>query len=232
VALPSDLTGVLTGVAALSAIDVWVVGYQGNADARLERPLMLHWDGQLWAPIELGRRTVGSGSAALLDIDAVGPDEVWAVGYLHNRPLVIRYDGRGWSRSPADVVGVTNAIEAATAADVWAAGAPILRYDGTAWSQAANVRGGGVLLGIAAVSPTDVWAVGYRPGGEGSTRAIVSRFDGRSWRVVTGPAVPGSDVLTGVDALPDGAVLAVGYKDVAGGRRTLAISGTTCPPPG
>jgi hypothetical protein len=229
VALPSDVTGVLTGVAALSAIDVWVVGYEGNPAARLERPLMLHWDGQLWVVVDLGRRAVGAGTAALLDIDAVGPDEIWAVGYLHSRPLVIRYDGRTWSRSPTEVVGVTNGIEAATAADVWAAGAPILRFDGAAWSQSANVRGGGVLLGIASVSANDVWAVGYRPGGEGTTRALVSRFDGRSWKVVEGPAVPGSEVLTGVDALPDGSVLAVGYKDVAGGRRTLAISGTTCP---
>lgn len=228
VPLPADVTGVLTGVAALSAIDVWVVGYEGNPAARLERPLVLHWDGQLWSRVDPGRRAVGSGSAALLDIDAVGPDEIWAVGYLHSRPLVIRYDGRTWSRSPTDVVGVSNAIEATTPADVWAAGAPILRFDGAAWTQAANVRAGGLLLGISAVSPSDVWAVGYRPGEEGTTRALVSRFDGR-WRVVEGPAVPGSDVLTAVDALPDGTVLAVGYKDVAGGRRTFAISGTTCP---
>jgi hypothetical protein len=56
------------------------------------------------------------------------------------------------------------------------------------------------------------------------------RFDGLGWTQVEGASVPGSDALLGVDALSDGTVLAVGYKDVEAGRRTLAILGSTCFP--
>jgi hypothetical protein len=78
------------------------------------------------------------------------------------------------------------------------------------------------------VSPNDLWAVGARVGENARSRAIVMRFDGRRWMPVAGPSVPGSDALTAVDALPDGTVLAVGYRDVAEGRRTLTIRGTSC----
>jgi hypothetical protein len=60
------------------------------------------------------------------------------------------------------------------------------------------------------------------------TRSLVMRFDGQRWTQVEGRGAAGSDVLTGVDALPDGTVLGVGYKDVDDGRRTLAIQGETC----
>jgi hypothetical protein len=67
-----------------------------------------------------------------------------------------------------------------------------------------------------------------RPAANHTTRTIVLRFDGQRWGPVDGPTVPGSDALTGVDALSDGTVLAVGFKDVATGRKTLAVRGTTC----
>jgi hypothetical protein len=47
---------------------------------------------------------------------------------------------------------------------------------------------------------------------------------------VKGPSVAGSDTLSVVDALPDGTLLAVGWKDVDLERQTLAIRGTACPP--
>ena len=62
-----------------------------------------------------------------------------------------------------------------------------------------------------------------------ATRLAVYRYSGRRWVPVDGPPVAGSDALTAVDALPDGTVLGVGTKDVEAGRRTRAITGSTCP---
>jgi len=234
VALPSEVTGVLNGVAAIAADDVWVVGFTGDPDLSLEKSLILHWDGQLWAVVEAGR-AVGSGRSALRDVEAVTPDDLWAVGYLHNQPLIVRFDGVTWSRSETEVPGTTNAIEPLTPTDAWAVGAPIQRFDGTGWTETAGLREGGELLGIASVTPSDVWAVGMIRSTElGPSRALVLRFDGRRWTAVgaaDGQGIPGSEALAGIDALPDGTVLAVGYRDVESGRRTLTISGTTCPPP-
>ena len=228
VALPEDVTGVLTGVAAISPSDVWAVGFSGDPEASLERALILHWDGLLWAVVD-GGRAVGRGTSALRDVEAIAPDDVWAVGYLHNRPLIVRWDGQTWARSESEVSGVANEIEPLTPAEGWVVGAPIQRFDGVTWSEI-PVRKDGELLSAAPVSPSDVWAVGVRPIEEGETRSIVMRFDGQRWAPVEGKGAAGSDALTGVDALPDGTVLGVGYKDVEAGRRVLTIRGTTCPP--
>ncbi|HEY7756495.1 MAG TPA: hypothetical protein VID69_09735 [Actinomycetota bacterium] len=229
IVLPEEVTGVLTGVAAISPDDVWVVGYEGDPVASLERALVLHWDGQVWEVDDPGR-AVGSGRSALLGIEAVAPDDVWAVGYLHSRPLIVHFDGEAWSRSETTVDGETNAIAPTTPTDVWAVGSPIQRFDGATWTSAAEIRADGELFGIAVVSPSDLWAVGRRPVQGGGTRSLVMRFDGLGWTQVEGASVPGSDALLGVDALSDGTVLAVGYKDVEAGRRTLAILGSTCFP--
>ncbi|MGZ5291922.1 MAG: hypothetical protein ACXWEH_06335, partial [Actinomycetota bacterium] len=220
--------GILTGVAAIASNDVWVVGFSGDPAASLERSVVLHWDGQIWSVVDPGR-AVGTGRSALLGIDAIAPDDVWAVGSLHNGPLMIHFDGDAWSRSDTEVRGVTNAIAPVTPDDAWAAGSPIQRFDGSAWSDVAQVRSDGVLYGVAAVGPNDVWAVGARPVGEGS-KALVMRFDGSRWTAVQGQSIPGSDELRDIDTLPDETVLAVGFKDVESGRRTLSIIASTCPP--
>jgi hypothetical protein len=233
VELPAEVTGVLHGVAAIAADDVWVVGYTGDPDASLERALILHWDGLLWAVVEAGR-AVGNGRSALRDVEAIAPNDLWAVGYLHNQPLIVRFDGLAWSRSETEVTGIANAIEPLTPTDAWVAGAPLQRFDGTAWTETQGVRAGAQLLAVASVSPSDVWAVGLQiVGEEGLARAVVLRFEGQRWTAVQsldGQGIPGSEALTGIDALPDGTILAVGYRDVTTGRRTLTIAGTTCPP--
>jgi hypothetical protein len=229
VELPEEVSGRLTGVAAIAPDDVWVVGFTGAPAAFSERAQLLHWDGALWALVDAGR-AVGVGRSALLDVEAVSPTDVWAVGYLHNRPLMIRFDGQAWSRTETQGKGVANAIEPVTQTDAWIVGPPIQRFDGAEWSEPENVRVDGELVSVAAVSPDDLWAVGSRVGANGATtRAIVMRFDGRRWVSVAGPNVPGSDALTAVDALPDGTALAVGYRDVEAGRRTLTIRGASCP---
>ena len=231
VAMPPDLTGVLTGVEALAPNDVWAVGFSGDETASLNHALILHWDGELWATVDTGR-AVGGGASLLNDVMALGPEDVWAVGTSHNQPLIIRFDGKTWVRTETPVKGVANAIEPVGVEDAWVVGRPIQRFDGQEWSQAANIRGDGQLHSISAVSPQDIWAVGIRPGGTGITRSLVLRFDGRRWQPVDGSTVPGSDALNAIDALLDGTVLGVGYKDVETGRRTLAIRGNTCRPAG
>src|SRR6266511_1238136 len=88
----------------------------------------------------------------------------------------------------------------------------------------------GVLQGIAAVSAEEAWAVGSSPGTRnGVNRALVQRYDGAGWSIVEGPGIPGSDVLMGAAAAPDGSVWAVGYRDTANRRATLIGRGSvTC----
>ena len=230
--LPGDLHGVLNGVAAISPDDVWAVGFTGDPAVSLERALVLHWDGTAWANVEVGR-TIGGGKSALEGIAAVSPTDLWAVGYHHFQPAILRFDGNAWTNSPTDIRGEVHAVEAFASSQVWAIGTPIQEFDGHRWTEAPTVRSDADLVAASAVGEQDVWAVGSRAGKEpDTTRAVVYRYSGRRWVPVEGPSVPGSDALTAVDALPDGTILAVGYKDVQTGRRTLAIAGATCPRPG
>lgn len=226
--LPDEIDGVLNGVAAVSPTDVWAVGSVGDAEISLERALVLHWDGTAWADVEIAR-AIGGGKAALADIEGVSPTDLWAVGYHHFQPLILRFDGQAWSRSVTQVRGTTNAIEAFATSEVWTVGTPIQRFDGQAWTEAPITRSDADLVDIAAIGGLDIWAVGSRPAKEGATRAAVYRYSGHRWVPVDGPSVAGSDALTAVDALPDGTLLAVGWKDVDLDRRTLAIRGTSCP---
>jgi hypothetical protein len=226
--LPDEIDGVLNGVAAVSPTDVWAVGSVGDAEISLERALVLHWDGTAWADVEIAR-AIGGGKAALTDVEGVSPTDLWAVGYHHFQPLILRFDGQAWSRSPTEVRGTTNAVEAFATSEVWAVGTPIQRFDGQAWTEAPITRSDADLVDIAAIGGLDIWAVGSRPAKEGATRAAVYRYAGRRWVPVDGPSVGGSDALAAVDALPDGTLLAVGWKDVDLDRATLAIRGTSCP---
>lgn len=60
-------------------------------------------------------------------------------------------------------------------------------------------------LGVAAASPTDVWAVGARivrehdSHGRDATVSLVEHWDGRGWRVVSTPNVGGLDAVVAVD---------------------------------
>jgi hypothetical protein len=230
VELPSEIDGVLNGVAAISPSDVWAVGAVGDPAASLERALVLHWDGTAWADVELGR-AAGGGKSALVDVEGISPTDLWAVGYHHFRPLILRFDGEAWSQNPTEIRGTLHAIEANAPSEAWAVGTPIQRFDGEAWTEAPIAHEDAELVDVAAIGGLDIWAVGSRPSKEpGTTRAAVYRYGGRRWVPVDGPSVAGSDALSAVDALPDGTLLAVGWKDVGLERETLAIRGTTCPP--
>ena len=230
VELPSEIDGVLNGVAAISPADVWAVGSVGDPAASLEQALVLHWDGTAWADVEMGRAT-GGGKSALVDVEGVSSTDVWAVGYHHFQPLILRFDGEAWSRSPTEIRGTLHAIEVFAPSEVWAVGTPIQRFDGETWTESPITGGDAELVDVAAIGGLDIWAVGSRPSKEpGTTRAAVYRYGDRGWVPVEGPSVAGSDALSAVDALPDGTLLAVGWKDVDLERETLAIRGTTCPP--
>jgi hypothetical protein len=226
---PLDVTeGAFTGVAAISTDDVWVVGYEGDAEVGEERALAVHWNGLGWeiAPVQ---PAIGGGRSGLLAISGSSGSDLWAVGYRHNRPVILRYDGRVWARSPSDVPGEVTAITNLAPDDAWAVGEAVQHWDGSTWGELGTVRAEGSLFGVAAVAPEDVWAVGSRiTGGQGLVKPLVQRWDGIRWRLLGGQGVPGQGALTAVSALPDGTLLAVGYRDGQAGRSTLALRGTTC----
>lgn len=135
----SIMTYNLMGVEALSEQDVWVVGYSiysGGCDHGTVH--ILHWDGYAWSSVPtpaVGFACVGS--PRLVDIHALAPDDIWAVGDGLNRPMAMHWDGRAWSlnacpdvgladwQSSTGLVGVTGAK-----GKIWVAGSRIIMRSG------------------------------------------------------------------------------------------------------
>lgn len=72
------------------------------------------------------------------------------------------------------------------------------------------------LLGVAALSSTDAWAVGYFSEPEGGPRPLVERWDGDSWNVVPSPTTGVGAALADVAAVSPTDVWAVGRFNVEG----------------
>jgi hypothetical protein len=126
--------GVLNGVVAVGANDVWAVG--DTFDTRTGLPdttLVEHWDGTAWAGVP--RPSVLT-EDTLTGVTAVSPTDVWAVGQAVDRtgtnpvtkPLTLHWDGASWSvvASPTGPTGDATLFATAAAPDtgeVWAVGA-------------------------------------------------------------------------------------------------------------
>jgi len=165
--------------------------------------------------------------------------DVWAVGNFlpdaknSNQDATLtfaeHYNGVTWSvvRTPnlgpnfASFYGV-----AASGGRAWAVGmrlnadyqdrALIEEWNGSGWTIADNPQPGSVrdmLFAASAASPSDVWAVGDREGGNGRFETLAEHWNGHRWSVVRTPD-PGStgNHLYAVDAVARDNVWAVGQR--------------------
>src|SRR5438045_3624497 len=183
----------LYGTAAVSASDAWAVGYAYNASA-VQSTLVEHWNGTAWSiipspnPGTSTRCGAGYSGSALSGVAKVSSTNVWAVGYicgLQSKTLTEHWNGSKWSvvSSPNETgadASTLAAVAALSSNDVWAVGnykvfnqyqwdTLIEHWDGTKWSivSSPNVPGAdkNFLYAVAALSPSNVWAVGYSEGG-------------------------------------------------------------------
>jgi hypothetical protein len=221
----------LYGVDGTSANDVWAVGSFMNTGGYLQT-LIEHWDGTSWSVIPSAN--VPGVHNELYGVVALGPNNVWAVGYdgsVEFSTLIEHWDGSTWSvvSSPDPPVSsnILRAVSATGGSDIWAVGTSknlltfmtdelTAHWDGSAWSLAFGAGGvGSATYGIAAVSPEDAWEVGDSGG-----LTLIGRWNGESWSVFPGPNVAGR--LRAATAITACDVWAVGQRHIAnGGLRTL-----------
>ena len=164
----------------------------------------------------MGPRSIDPGfSNELVAVSADSPTDVWTVGSYqkgrHLYTLVERWDGRSWHlvkapTPPGKLGGQLAAVSALSPIDVWAVGfiveqrqvrTWVLHWNGHYWRRVpspspSGPRRPGQLTGVTAISPSDVWAVGWDVGGTPTHyRMLAEHWDGTSWTVVGTPAVPG-----------------------------------------
>jgi hypothetical protein len=171
----------------------------------------------------------GETGGDLTSVAAVSPADAWAVGFadaggttFRGVPLAEHFDGTRWSiaataPSPTGHDVRLAAVAFDGAADGWAVGSDtnlatgtgtsvIEHFNGTSWTRLPSPAGEPFRAGltsVAAVSPTDAWAVG-----SGGNTPLIEHWNGSAWSIVSGAPVSGH--LYSITALSGGNIWAVG----------------------
>jgi hypothetical protein len=186
--IDSDLDQGAEAIVATSASSAWV--FAGRGLQEVDYTDALHWAGDGWAsPVRLGDTMIQAAAGAA--------GQVWAFGTplgYGQAGFVAHCNGKSWTRGSFPVNGT--AAAALSPDDVWvggttATGLGIEHWNGHAW-QATPLPGLGLgsdpgivgdVVGIAAVSPDDVWAdIGTNAStGTNPPGTIVLHWNGTKW---------------------------------------------------
>jgi hypothetical protein len=236
----------LRDVAARAADDVWAVG-SSNTDG----PLIVHWNGTTWVQVP---PPPGTGNGSLEAVTALAPNDAWAVGIRYSsfniHTFTIHWDGSAWievsSPSPGWEAWLVSVTAVATN-DVWAVGYQyadnmnryyrtlIEHWDGTTWSVVASPNPGfqnDWLFDVAALGPTDVWAVGYQVGGTGYPGTLAIHWNGTAWNEVPSPnGSTAYNYLFGIDGVSATDLWAVGHSGYETQQPLIEHYADPCAPP-
>ena len=186
---------VLTAIAGRSPSDIWAVGsLLPTANATIMRTLAMHYDGTAWAVTPTPR--VGPEASSLYGVAALPDGTAWAVG-IHTQ------DSGHTTRTLAE------------------------HWDGHRWAVVNSPHPGladNMLYGVAAVSGSDVWAVGTDSGPDNAFHPLLEHWNGQSWSVTPVPALAGADgILTAVTSVPGQGVWAVGQLAMGAPDRQIVL---------
>jgi hypothetical protein len=215
----------LVGVKALSTSDVWAVGSHNVPGSLAFSTLTMRWNGSVWSVVP--SPDTANFENHLNAIDGTSASDLWAVGHTQNgdysvkEPLILRWDGSAWRivPSPTALDASLEGVVALASNDVWAVGSKFsltqfwhvpfaLHWDGERWSNVdvpSPTAQGGRLFGIAALSPTKVYAVGQAP----NIPSLVMRWNGTAWSTETAPT---TGTVWDAAAIGPGTVWAVGQR--------------------
>lgn len=244
--VPAPGDGTLIGLAAASAHDVWAVGSTVNGNHPVQT-LAEHWDGTRWQVV--ASPNPGPFGNRLFAVSVAAPSSVWAVGTANTSQFGTGSLAEHWNGSRWSVVSVPNvsfddtlrAVASAGAGDVWAVGgydqqtpqgtatfALIQHWNGTRWSVVPSPGPTGLdtLEGLAAVSASDIWAVGTTAGNP----ARVERWNGRQWILEKAPYVHGAlNLASAVSASPATGVWIVGAYIALNNHSYHTLTEHLCP---
>ena len=192
----------LTGVSATSASNAWAVGGFASSGTNRAAGFVLHWDGSSWsrvpsAPASAGQPIAVAATAtdyAWLADSATGSEFAWPGGRVAGL-----WNGRDWTAVPIPLVqthnegrgGDVSALAVAGHA-AWMAGdyctTPtscgngqllplLLRWTGGAWQPTPPPTNDVNIFGLAVLSSTSAWAVGYIH----ARTTLILHWNGTTW---------------------------------------------------
>ncbi len=194
----------LFSVFALSANNVWAAGYASDlSGSGFDSTLIEHWDGIRWSIVSSPNPDTQLNH--LRSIAGVASNDLWAVGLAGDggtfnplRSLIEHWDGASWSVVSNPGVNELFGVTALAANNVWAVAVHtspnvtdiVEHWGGTKWANVSapsmNVNGGTISLrAIAAVSATDIWAVGDQQNVlTNRYYSAIEHWDGTAWTLI------------------------------------------------
>jgi hypothetical protein len=238
--VPGPTAGIvphLMSVVAISANDVWAVGWTGSDVGPVT--LIEHWDGSTWSVVPSPNPS--NTFNHLWGVTALETNNVWAVGDFNagddgQKSLFLQWNGTAWVQIPGDDSGPTGlgfsvkAVSAISVSDIWSVGSNshtlAQHWNGTAWSIASTPNtgiGDNVLNSVSGSASTDVWEAGYYTFGI-EKRTLVEHWNGSEWSIVPSPNTDKRiNVLNGMAAISPSNVWAVGSATSGGLDQTTLI---------
>lgn len=198
---PTNDWNQLNAVVAISASDVWAVGYSYGAAGN--QTLTEHFDGVSWTVIP--SPNVAGAINRLGGIAATGPSDVWALAGAYFE----HWDGTIWSVRTSPI-GAVGSILAISPTSVWAVGSVFDRtssherplfehWDGSAWQIVASPIGDPgkdtELFSISGVSDDNIWATGFSQLSVPTLTPLLEHWNGSSWALVSAPIVPSTVIV-------------------------------------
>jgi len=187
----------ISGASANRALVVVFLSNNGGTETSQYR---LIWNGHSWSTTKL------PSISGTVEIAAFSGSDMW-IFESARRPYSLRYDGKGWRRTPLPAYPL-GGVTALSASDIWLAGSatnpdsrkprvPVaMHWNGRAWRtlRLPNVRAphGGVATmgaGMIGLGPSELMTVATFPapccgGFLGKPGIVVVRWNGKSWRVL------------------------------------------------
>lgn len=233
---------VLRGVAAISANDVWAVGFAYFSNSTY-KSLIVHWDGSAWNSIPAPSTGFSTGDG-LNGISALAANDIWVAGFRGAQSgltLTEHWDGSTWSIVPSPNVGGSNntftSISAGSSTNIWAVGyyysstAAQLKtltqhWNGTAWSIITSPnpnlgQGDNALYGVVVAANGGAWAVGQMMSNTGVEAPLVAQWNGATWTLNTNILATTYSLLYTVAASASTDVWAAGFYNAPSTRLTL-----------
>jgi hypothetical protein len=216
----------LNGIIALSASNIFAVGYQPAANGAV-RTLVEHWDGTKWSVV--GTPNGNKTGSPLSAISAISPNDIWVVGNrvapnTAIRTLTMHFNGTSWTVVPSpnphtnSVLdqNVLLSVKAIAPDDVTAVGFTldfinqrrlvlVEHWDGTKWSVVKAPDASPTfnsLTGVSGNGSKDLYAVGFFGDSSGQHELLIEHFDGSAWTIVPTPLRGLAQHLNGVSTLP------------------------------
>ena len=239
----ASVFAILTAISAISATDIWAVGNSSSLQGY--QPLIEHWNGKSWSIVS----SPSLQEDQLTGVVSIASNNVWAVGYGAGtygiQTLIEHWNGISWSvvssSGPGLATNTLNGVAAISANNIWAVGedansstpsstfAPLIEHwDGSSWSIVTSPLQGtsDLLNGIAAVSASNIWAVGdYRNSIDsmGPYFTLIEHWNGTTWSAVRSPSPgsPANDLVAAARVPATSSVWTVGFTQNSTSSQTL-----------